>query len=362
MIDRRLVFNVDWVLLGATVALCLIGVATIESATHSATNAGLAARQLAFVVAGLLALVLTLFPDYRRLVDRAPVLYAIAVVVLLGVYLFAPTIAHARRWIRAGPVLVQPSEFAKLVLALFLAKVFSDSRKDRLGLSDVAIPGILTAVLILLIAAEPDLGTAAALLVLFTTMAYLAGLRVAALLQIAVICALVAAAYWPFALQYQRDRVQVFLGLKTDPQGKGYQSTQSKIAVGSGSITGRGYKQGPQSQLGYLPERHTDYIFSALAEEMGFVGVAVVLGLYLLILWRALDVARLARDRAGGLLVGGITACLAFSITYNIAMVAAVVPVKGLALPLMSYGGSSMVASLMAVGLILNVRMRRFAN
>jgi rod shape determining protein RodA len=167
---------------------------------------------------------------------------------------------------------------------------------------------------------------------------------------------------WPFLHDYQKTRIYTFLDPSLDPKGAGYQKIQSQIAVGSGGVIGRGYLEGTQGQLGYLPARHTDFIFSVLAEEMGFLGVVAVLGLYLLVLWRMLETARLARDRLGAFLAAGITASLAFQVVYNVAMVAGLVPVKGLPLPLLSYGGSSVLATLMGVGLILSVRMRRFAN
>jgi len=362
MVDRRLLFNMDWVLLGAALALCAIGVATIHSATYSGHNAGLYLRQLYFVMIGIGVLAVSLVADYRRLADRSPLLYLLALILLVAVF-FGPTIANTKRWFRLGPVLVQPSEFVKLVAALFVAKVFSESKKDTLGLFDIALPGLAVGILAVLIAAEPDLGTAACLVPLFLAVAFLAGLRLKAILGLTIVAAMLGAAAWVFALQdYQKDRVYIFIGAKKDPKGKGYQSDQSKIAVGSGGLTGRGYKQGTQAQLGYLPARHTDFIFSVLAEEIGFVGVVVVLGLYLLVLWRGLETAHLARDRVGAFLVVGIMGALSFQVIYNVAMVAGLVPVKGLPLPFMTYGGSSVLSSLLAIGLVLNVRMRRFAN
>ena len=191
---------------------------------------------------------------------------------------------------------------------------------------------------------------------------FLAGLRMRAVLGLALVMLLTAALAWPFLKDYQKTRVYTFLDPSLDPRGAGYQKIQSQIAVGSGGFLGRGFLEGSQAQLGYLPARHTDFIFSVLAEEMGFVGVVVVLGLYLLVVWRMLETARLARDRLGAFLVAGITASFAFQVVYNVAMVAGLVPVKGLPLPLMSYGGSSVLSSLVGVGLVLSVRMRRFAN
>jgi rod shape determining protein RodA len=364
MVDRRLLFNMDWVLLGATVLLCVIGVVTIHSATYTGHNAGLYVKQIYFVMIGLGALALSLVADYRRLADRSPLLYLLALGALLAVFFFSPTIANVRRWFRVGPVLVQPSEFVKLAAALFVAKIFAEAKKETLGLTDIAVPGIAIALLAGLIAKQPDLGTAFCLVPLFLAVAFLAGLRVRTILGLAVGSIILVAAAWhsPLIEEYQKTRVQIFLGLKEDPQGAGYQSRQSTIAVGSGGLTGRGFKQGTQSQLGYLPARHTDFIFSVLAEEAGFVGVVVVLGLYLLVLWRGLETAHLARDRVGAFLVAGIMGSFVFQVIYNVAMVGGLVPVKGLPLPFMTYGGSSVLSSLLAIGLVLNVRMRRFAN
>jgi rod shape determining protein RodA len=305
--------------------------------------------------------VLTL--DYRRLADRAPLIYLAAAATLVYLLLFGPRIAGTRRWLLVGGMQVQPSEFAKLAAALLVAKVFSESRKESLGLGDILAPGAAIGFMALLIAAEPDLGTAACLVPMFLTVAFLAGLRMRAVMALCAALAVAGVVGWQFAMKdYQKTRVYTFLDPGLDPKGAGYQKIQSQIAVGSGGLTGKGYRKGSQSQLGYLPARHTDFIFSVLAEEMGFVGVAVVLALYLLVLWRALEAAQLARDRVGAFLAAAVAATLAFQVVYNVAMVAGLVPVKGLPLPFMSYGGSSIVSSFLGLGLVLNVRMRRFAN
>jgi rod shape determining protein RodA len=363
-IDRRLLLNLDWVLLGTALSLSAIGVAMIASATHGGHFEGLHVRQLYALAVGLLVLVVALAVDYRRLTDRALLLYALSVLALLAMLLFAPRIAGTRRWFPLGPFgQLQPSELVKIAVALFLARAFSDSRKESLGLRDVAGAGAAVALLAALIAWEPDLGTAFCLIPPFLATAYLAGLRKRAIAGLFVLLAVTGAAWWEFASKpYQKERVYNFLDPDRDPQKAGYQRNQSQIAVGSGGLLGKGYRNGSQSQLGYLPARQTDFIFSVLAEELGFAGVAAVLALYLLLLWRALETAQLARDRSGALLAAALAAMLAFQVVYNVAMVAGLVPVKGLPLPLMSYGGSSLVSTLAGVGLLLNVRMRRFAN
>jgi rod shape determining protein RodA len=362
-IDRRLLLNIDWVMLGATLVLALIGVATIRSATHGGAAASLYLKQFALLGLGLVGLVVALTVDYRRLVDRAPLLYLAAVAALAYVLAFGPRIVGTRRWFVVAGLQVQPSELTKIVAAILVAKIFADVRKESLGLTDILAPGAVVGLLVLLIAAEPDLGTAFCLIPLFLTVAFLAGLRLRAVLSLVIVLAVVGGVGWQYALKdYQKARIYTFLDPNLDPRGAGYQKIQSQIAVGSGGLTGKGYGKGSQSQLGYLPARHTDFIFSVLAEELGLLGVAVVLGLYLLLLWRALETAQLARDRVGAFLAAGLAALLAFQVVYNVAMVAGLVPVKGLPLPLMSYGGASILSTLLGIGLIINVRMRRFVN
>ena len=363
-VDRRLIFNVDWWLLAAVLLLTGIGVATILSATFTVPNSNFEVKQLYAVGLGIAGMLVCISIDYRRLVDRAALLYLLALGVLTYVLVLGPRIAGTRRWvIGPGGFQIQPSEFAKLVACLLVAKIFAEYKKDNLGLLDIAAPGAAIGLMALLIAAEPDLGTAFTLVPLFLTAAFLAGLRMKAVLGLGVVMVLLGGLGWMFALKdYQKTRIYSFLDPNLDPKGAGYQKIQSQIAVGSGGLAGKGYKQGSQSQLGYIPARHTDFIFSVLAEENGFVGVAVVLGLYLFVLWRAFDTAHMARDRVGGILAASVAGFLAFQVVYNVAMVAGLVPVKGLPLPFMSYGGSSVLSSFLALGLILNVRMRRFAN
>jgi rod shape determining protein RodA len=363
LFDRRLLANTDWPTLGLTLLLCGVGVATIFSATQGTRSEDLYLKQLSFVGLGLLGLLAALVPDYRRLVDRSPLLYGGMLLVLVYTLAFAPRIAGTHRWILLGPLQLQPSEFAKIVVALLVAKLLADQRKDALALRDLLLPGAAVGLVALLVAAAPDLGTAVCLLPALVAVSLLAGLRLKTVVILALALVVVGGLGWRYALRdYQKTRIYTFLDPSLDPRGAGYQKIQSQIAVGSGGLTGKGYLMGSQNQLGYLPARQTDFIFSVLAEELGFVGVALVLALYLGLLWRALDTAQQARDRAGAFLVAGLTATLVFQVVYNVAMVAGLVPVKGLPLPFMSSGGSSMLSSLLTIGLILNVRMRRFVN
>jgi rod shape determining protein RodA len=361
-IDRRTVYNVDWVLVGASFALTLVGVAMVFSASRLGRTPDLYLKQLAFVGVGSCGLITMALIDYRRLADRAMWLYGASAAALVLVLKFSPLAAGTHRWFRVAGFQLQPSELVKIATAIFVAKIFSEYRQEELGLRDIAVPGAAVALLSLLIAKEPDLGTAACLMPLLLAVAFLAGLRLRAVATVAGALVVVAVLAWPFLKDYQKTRIYTFLDPSLDPRGAGYQKIQSQIAVGSGELIGKGFTKGSQAQLGYLPARHTDFVFSVLAEEFGFVGVVVVLGLYLLVLWRMLETARLARDRLGAFTVAGYTACFGFQVVYNVAMVAGLVPVKGLPLPLMSYGGSSVLSALMGIGLVLSVRMRRFAN
>lgn len=361
---RRFFQGLDYPLLGLTLLVSGLGVAMIASATQGNTRlAGLWTGQLGAIGIGLVLLLIVAATDYHRLSDRAPLLLGITLVILVATLLVAPRIAGTKRWLSLGPVQFQPSEFAKIIGALVIAKLFSEMKKDSLGLSDLLAPASVTAVLALTIAAAPDLGTAVSLLPMFFVGAFLAGLRYKSILALSGFLLILGLVSWEFFLRdYQKARIYSFLDPDLDPRGSGYHKKQSQIAVGSGGLTGKGYGLGSQTQLGYLPARQTDFIFSVLAEEFGFVGVVATLGLYLALLWRCLDIARLARDRLGAILVACLTATLTFQVVYNVGMVAGLLPVKGLPLPLMSAGRSSVLATFISIGLILSVRMRRFAN
>src|SRR3954471_25063287 len=318
--------------------------------------------QLYAIVLGLFAMVFMLTLDYRTFTDKSHLIY-IGMLALLVYVMFLGTVQMgARRWIGLHGFNLQPSEFAKVGVALVLAKFFGENRGAP-AWTDLAIGGVLTLIPFALIAKEPDLGTAVTLLPVFLAIAYLAGMQMRILGVILLACLLAAPVAWKFALKdYQKSRISTFLDPSQDAKGAGYQQIQARITVGSGGLSGKGFKQGTQGQLRFLPEVDNDFIFSVLAEEHGFVGVLVALGLYLFVILRSLEAARLAKDRLGSYLVLGVLASLTFQVVYNITMSAGLAPVKGLTLPLMSYGGSSMIATLAGFGLVLNVRMRRFTN
>ena len=364
MFERRLYFHIDWALLLAVLALCAIGVVMIYSTTFDPTKgtSHLYVTQLYAIVIGLAAMVLALTFDYRTFTDKSHLIYIALLGLLLYVMFFGVVVMGARRWIPLRVFNLQPSEFAKIAVALVLAKFFGENRGAPTW-GDLAVGGALTLLPFALIAREPDLGTAVTLLPILLAIAYLAGMRMR-IIGLLLLCLLLAAPVaWTFALKpYQKARISTFLDPSQDAKGAGYQQIQARITVGSGGLSGKGFRQGTQGQLRFLPVAHNDFIFSVLAEEQGFAGVLVTLGLYLFVILRALEAASLAKDRLGSFLVLGVLASFTFQVVYNITMSAGLAPVKGLPLPLMSYGGSSMIATLAGFGLVLNVRMRRFTN
>jgi rod shape determining protein RodA len=362
--ERRLYYHIDWALVGAILALCAIGVTMIYSTTFDPTRgmSRMYITQLYAIVIGLGAMIVMVTLDYRTFTDKSHLIYIALLGLLLYVLFFGMVQMGARRWIPLRLVNLQPSEFAKVGVALVLAKFFGENRGSPTW-ADLAIGGVLTLLPLSLIAKEPDLGTAVTLLPVFFAIAYLAGMRMR-IFGFLFLCLLLAAPIaWRFALKdYQKSRVSTFLDPSQDARGAGYQQIQARITVGSGGLYGKGFKQGTQGQLRFLPVAHNDFIFSVLAEEQGFAGVLVALGLYLFVIMRAVEAARLSKDRLGSYLVLGVLASFTFQVVYNITMSAGLAPVKGLTLPLMSYGGSSMIATLAGFGLVLNVRMRRFTN
>ncbi|HEX4952634.1 MAG TPA: rod shape-determining protein RodA [Thermoanaerobaculia bacterium] len=358
----RALVNLRWGLLLAVVLLALIGLATIQSATAEMAT-GFLARQVFWVGLGLLLLLLVMAVDYRVLMDLSVALYAIGLAGLVLVLMVGQMRGGARSWLGIGSLGGQPSELMKLAVVLALAKYLSRTDQPFLGLKEIAVGGAIVSVPMLLTAVEPDLGGAMMFLPILGGMILVAGIRAKTLLALLVIGALAGAGLYFFGLKdYQRQRVLTFLEPGADLQGSGYQVHQSKIAVGSGQLTGRGYRQGTQSQLRFLPERHTDFIFAVLAEEWGFLGVAGVLGLYLLYFINAAAIAARARDRAGILLVAGLLSLFAAHVLYNTAMVIGLVPITGIPLPFLSYGGSFALVNFLTAGIILSVDLRRHVN
>jgi rod shape determining protein RodA len=369
LFERRLYFHVDWLLLGAVLVIACIGLTMIYSTTyvHLPDGTGRPGREFLTQVYALgvggVALVMCLMIDYRKLAEHSLFLFGGLVALLIFVLVSGDSAGGAQRWIEVGRFKVQPSEFGRVTLALILAMYFGENRRGARTPTDILVGCLFAVVPFLLIAKQPDLGTAVTLIPVAFGIAYLAGLRLR-LIGIALgLAVLLAPLAWNFALkEYQKSRIIIFLDPEQDPRGAGYQPIQARVSVGSGGLMGKGFMKGTQGQYKFLPVAHNDFIFSVLAEEQGFLGVLTALGLYLFVILRSIEAARMAKDRIGAYLVGGLICGFSFQVIYNITMSAGLAPVKGLTLPLMSYGGSSMIATLAAFGLILNVRMRRFTN
>jgi rod shape determining protein RodA len=361
MIDRRLVQNIDWVLLGLLLLNSLIGVLVIYSASRYLPG-NFYVRQLFFIGVSLAALLVLLMIDYKVLVDYSNYIYGFVMVVLAGMIVFNHLMKKGS-WIHLRYFQVQPSELAKVALVLVLARLFAEYKRTTVTRGVALAASGLAAVPFLLVALQPDLGTAVSLLSILAGALILAGLERKTIIAVAIIVIGVGVAGWHFYLKdYQKDRLATVVFPDKDPRGSGYQVLQSKIAIGSGGVLGKGFKKGSQSQLKFLPARHTDFVFSVIGEEFGFVGAAAVLLIYFAFLWRVFRSAGKARDRTGVYIVFMVGLMMAFQLIINVSMVIGIFPVVGIPLPLLSYGGSSLLANYLGVSLVLNVKMRRFAN
>jgi rod shape determining protein RodA len=352
----------DWWLLAIAAAICTLGVIEIYSATHGSALVGMHTRQIRWIIVGTVLMFIFSRLDYHAILDQAPILYIVGIVALATVLLFGHRRFGAQRWIPILGEFFQVSELVKLIIIIVLARFFAEVRTDELSLQDLIKAGLLVGVPLVLILKQPDLGTALVLMPMLIVGAFLAGLQWRHAVAIVLIGLLMLPVGWHFLKPYQKERVTSFLHPEEDAKGSGYQVLQSKIAVGSGGFWGKGFGNGTQNQLGYIPVRYSDFIMSAWAEEQGFKGVLLALGLYMALLLRLVQNAQRAKDRAGMFLVMGVTAALGFHVLVNVAMVIGAMPVTGIPLPLMSYGGSATLFVFLAIGLVMNVRLRRFVN
>ncbi len=363
MIDRRLFTHFDWTLLGVVLLIASIGILNLYSTTLGGGSAGtpLYLKQIFWLLIGLSAMVVIAFTEYRFYSDLAYIFYTIAFLLLLVVMGYGIITSGAQRWIRIGLISFQPSEFVKISLILALAKFFHRSPgREGYGLKDLLFPFLLLLLPMGLILKQPDLGTAIILLLIFISILIFVKVRWPSLLAIGLGGAAVLPICWSFLKEYQKRRIITFFKPELDPLGAGYHIIQSKIAVGSGGIIGKGFMKGTQCRLGFLPEQQTDFIFSALGEEWGLIGSLLIVGLYfILILW-GLRIAVQSRDRFGAIMSFGVIAMFFWHIFINIGMVLGMMPVVGIPLPLLSYGGSFLLSTMIGMGLLLNVSMRRY--
>ncbi len=364
MIDRRFVKYFDWGLLGLTFLLAVIGLLTLYSAVTSSTAAPqkiLYFKQMIWYCIGLGVIVFSLFFNYRLLDRWAPVIYVACVCLLIYVLIFGKYVAGARRWIVFGPVSIQPSELAKIAVIIILARYYS--RRANIGglnLRELFTPLVLAVIPFILIVKQPDLGTAVIVLLIAGSMTVFVKIERRSLLCIVTSCATAVPLVWFFLKEYQKRRILTFLNPDRDPLGAGYHIIQSKIAIGSGMISGKGFLQGTQNALAFLPEQHTDFIFSVLAEEWGFIGSIILLCLFLILIIWGLNIAYRCREPFGTILAVGATAMIFWQVFINIAMTMGLMPIVGVTLPFISYGGSSVLTTLICVALLMNISMRRF--
>ncbi len=354
----------DWVLLAFALAICSLGVVEIYSATLHTKFVGAHVRQIYWIIAGLIVMFAASRINYQALLENVPWMYIVSIASLLAVLAFGQKYLGARRWIRiGGSTHFQPSEWVKLILILAMAKYFADNKYQDMSFADLVKAGSIVGIPMLLVLVQPDLGTALTYAPIAIMGLFLGGMKFRHAAIILICAGLVAVPAYKFGLkQYQKDRIRTFIDPDVDPQHKGYQSIQSQIAVGSGGLFGKGTTKGTQTQGLFLPVTHTDFIFAAFSEEHGFVGAVGVLLLYFMVLMRLIQNAQTAPDRAGAFVVMGVVAILAFHIIVNVGMVVGFMPVVGIPLPLMSYGGSSVLFMFLAFGIVMNVRMRRFVN
>jgi rod shape determining protein RodA len=363
--------HLDPTLLLVTLLLSAYGAVMIYSATVADQRAAglpedyFLKRQLAFLIAGTIVLLVTSFFDYRHLRAFSPALYAFAFIGLILVLTpLGDTVQGAQRWINLGWFQAQPSEFMKLALIITLAAYMAE-RGGELFARDVALAVALFLIPAVLVFLQPDLGTMMVLVSIVFAMLLVGGGRIRHFLALACIGLVVLAVSLQAGLirDYQVDRLTAFLDPKPDISSEGYNLVQSKIAIGSGGVRGKGFAD-PEGQtqtaLDYVPEQHTDFIFTAVGEQLGFMGAAALLGLFAFLLWRALRIATLSRDLFGTLIASGIAGLWAFTIFVSIGMTIGIMPITGIPLPFISYGGSSLITNYFAIGLLLNIHMRRF--
>ncbi len=363
-IDRRSLQHFDWVLFAMILALVGIGLGNLYSASHAGAE-GMPSefkRQLiALGVAGA-GMVVALVIDYRRMERLATPIFLATLVLLASTLVLAPVTRGSRSWLIYGPLSLQPAELAKVGLVLALARYFHHNPPSQIKrLRDLIVPALIAALPVGVIVLQRDLGVAVLTLLIAATYLPFARIPTRAWVLMAMAGVLALAALWQFAFKdYQRQRILDFLDPSRDPLASGYQALQSKIAIGSGGLFGTGYMQGTQTQLQFLPTQHSDFIFSVLAEEWGFVGASLVLGLYLALLLWGFAIARNSKESFGAMLAIGVVGLLFWPAAINVAMVLGLAPVIGVPFPLLSYGGSALLASLIGLGLLLNVSMRRY--
>ena len=362
IIDKRKYKDFDAVLLMMAFIIFLIGLLTIHSATQAKNLAlyeGYAFKQFTWMGIGILLLVITIKVSYHKFLDLAYILYLVNVLLLILVLIMGHIRLGAQRWFSIAGFAFQPSEFMKISFILALSSYVGQKKGAMESVESLIIPFILFAVPFVLVLLQPDLGTALLLVPVFFAILFIGGAKPKYLIRAILFGMACMPVFWHFLRSYQKQRLMVFVNPNADPLGAGYTIIQSKIAVGSGGLIGKGWLNGTQNQLNFIPERHTDFIFSVIGEEWGFFGALALVLLYVLVAHRAFNIGNLTSDRYGKCIASGIAVLLSLQVIINIGMTIGLMPVVGIPLPLVSYGGSSLLATFIAIGLLLNVGMRR---
>lgn len=363
MFDRRLVQNFDWMLLIITLLLVVSGLITLYSAARAGLEITQAFyfKQLIWYGFGLVMMIATCLISYKQLDRYAYSAYAVCIFLLVAVLLVGKMVAGSKRWLVFGPISLQPSELAKVAVILVLARYYSRTASVKgMRLRDLVIPMLLIAVPFFLIVKQPDLGTAVMILLIAATLTVFIKIEKRAMIAIVSFGTFAIPMIWLLLKGYQKQRILTFLEPDRDPLGAGYHIIQSKIAIGSGMLSGKGFLKGTQNALSFLPEHQTDFIFSVLAEDSGFIGSAAVLFIFLMLIVWSLNIAHGCRDPFGALLAIGITALIGWEVFINIGMVMGLVPVVGIPLPFISYGGSAILSMMLCMGILMNISMRKY--
>lgn len=361
-LDRRLLLSFDWLWFLALLLLTAVGLTAIWSTTAGTNLSYYLGRQSLYLCLSLVVFLVLLYFDYHIYADYITFAYVTGIAIL-GLVLVVGHAVHANKsWLNLGVVVFQPSELMKVLVIVALAKYYAETERDYLEVPELLTGGLIAFGPMVLVMLGGDLGTAITFVPIYAGLSFLGGLKRKHVVVLLLAAALILPAGWMMLKDYQKGRIQTVLNPSSDPRGLGYQPQQSKIAIGSGGFLGKGFKQGTQGQLGFLPARHTDFVFAVLSEERGFVGSISLLGLFLFVSIRLLRTCREAKDKIGSMIVMGVLSLFLFHVLINTGMVMGVVPIAGIPLPFVSAGGSSLLASFAAMSLSMNVNTRRFVN
>lgn len=361
-VDRRLLVSFDWLWFLALLVLSCAGITAIWSTTDGTSLNSYFGKQVIYLCCGVVGFLVLLYFDYHFFADFIVLIYLIGLAVLGLVLFVGSAMGTNKSWIDVGIFSFQPSELMKILVIIALAKYYSELDSDYLSVRELAIGGLIVFIPVSLVLLQGDLGTAITFLPIYAVLSCLAGIRKKHIVVLLIIVVAAAPFAWFLLQGHQKSRIETVFNPASDPHRFGYQAIQSEIAIGSGKFLGKGFKRGSQGNLGFLPARHTDFVFAVLAEEKGFVGSIIILGLFLFVSHRLFCAARDAKDKIGTMIVAGVLALLLFHVVINIGIVVGMLPVAGIPLPFISAGGSSLISYYAAMSLCIGIRMRRYVN